>query len=184
LALQQRRSLPVPEPPKPEILPPATTALSLRQHAQRWFSDDNIDLFAHILDDWFRVPFTPVRIGLDGLIGLIPGLGDILAGIASFVIILAAWIRGVPYVTLVRMTVNVAIEVVIGSIPIFGDIFDIAWKANRRNYRLMVRHLRQPHRHTWKDYAFLLTLLAAILFILAVPFLVLLVILLWLAHRL
>ena len=174
----------MPEPPKPEILPPATTALSLRQHAQRWFSDDNIDLFAHILDDWFRVPFTPVRIGLDGLIGLIPGLGDILAGIASFVIILAAWIRGVPYVTLVRMTVNVAIEVVIGSIPIFGDIFDIAWKANRRNYRLMVRHLRQPHRHTWKDYAFLLTLLAAILFILAVPFLVLLVILLWLAHRL
>jgi hypothetical protein len=172
------------EPAKPEILAPETPAVSVRQRAQRWFSDENIDFFAHLLDDWFRIPFTPIRVGLDGLIGLIPGLGDILAGIASFVIILAAWIRGVPYVTLVRMTINLGIEVVIGSIPLFGDIFDIAWKANRRNYRLMVRHLRQPHRHTWKDYAFLLSLLAGALFILAVPFVVLLVIVLWIVHRL
>ena len=127
----------------------------MRQRAQRWFSDERIDLFAHLLDDWFHIPFTPIRIGLDGLIGLIPGLGDILAGLASFVIILAAWIRGVPYVTLVRMMVNLGIEVVVGSIPVLGDVFDIAWKANRRNYKLMVRHLRQPHQHTWKDYAFL-----------------------------
>jgi len=174
------------EPAKPELLPPenaSAAALTVRQRAQRWFSDENIDFFAHLLDDWFRIPFTPIRIGLDGLIGLIPGLGDILAGIASFVIILAAWIRGVPWITLVRMMVNLGIEVVIGSIPLFGDIFDIAWKANRRNYQLMVRHLGQPHRHTWKDYAFLLTLLGAALFILAIPFIVLLVILLWVAHH-
>ena len=181
-ATQNRMS----EPAKPELLPPenaSAAALTVRQRAQRWFSDENIDFFAHLLDDWFRIPFTPIRIGLDGLIGLIPGLGDILAGIASFVIILAAWIRGVPWITLVRMMVNLGIEVVIGSIPLFGDIFDIAWKANRRNYQLMVRHLRQPHRHTWKDYAFLLTLLGAALFILAIPFIVLLVILLWVAHH-
>jgi Domain of unknown function (DUF4112) len=179
----------MPEPLKPEILPPENSAsapapLTLRKRAERWFSDENIDLYAHLLDDWFRIPFTPIRIGLDGLIGLIPGLGDILAGIASFIIILAAWIRGVPYVTLVRMMVNLGLEVVIGSIPLFGDIFDIAWKANRRNYHLMVRHLRQPHRHTWRDYAFLATLLAGVLAILIAPVLVLLVLLFWIAHRL
>src|SRR5581483_10394500 len=135
---------------RPEVLPPEPTALTTRQRAQRWFSDENIDFYAHLLDDWFHIPFAPIRVGLDGLIGLIPGLGDILAGIASFVIVLAAWVRGVPYVTLVRMMVNIGIEVVVGSIPLLGDAFDIAWKANRRNYRLMVRHLRQPHRHTWK----------------------------------
>jgi hypothetical protein len=168
---------------KPEILPPESATPGLRERAQRWFSDENIDLYARLLDDWFRVPFTPIRVGLDGLIGLIPGLGDILAGIASFVIILAAWIRGVPYVTLVRMMVNVGIEVIVGTIPLFGDVFDIAWKANRRNYKLMVRQLRQPHRHTWKDYAFLLSLLAGALLILAVPFVAVFVFLLWVAHR-
>jgi hypothetical protein len=178
----------MPEPTKPEILPPANAplpgpALTLRKRAERWFSDENLDFFAHLLDDWFRIPFTPIRVGLDGLIGLIPGLGDVLAGIASFVLVLAAWIRGVPYITLVRMMVNIAIEVLIGSIPLFGDIFDIAWKANRRNYRLMMRHLHQPHQHTWKDYAFLLSLLAAVLAILATPIIVLLLILIWIAHR-
>ncbi len=177
------------DPPKPEILPPEMASgpgmyITLRKRAERWFSDQNIDLFAHILDDWFRIPFTPIRIGLDGLIGLIPGLGDILAGIASFVIVFAAWIRGVPWITLVRMMVNLGIEVVIGSIPLFGDVFDIAWKANRRNYHLMMRHIRQPHQHTWKDYVFLLTLLGAVLAILAVPFIVLLIIVLWILHQL
>ncbi len=177
------------EPSKPEILPPESasfpgTRLTLRTRAEGWFSDENIDFFAHLLDDWFRIPFTPIRVGLDGLIGLIPGVGDILAGIASLVIILAAWIRGVPWVTLVRMMVNVGIEVIIGSIPLFGDVFDIAWKANRRNYNLMMRHLGEPHRHTWKDYAFLLSLLAGALAILAVPFIVLLIIVIWILHRL
>jgi uncharacterized protein DUF4112 len=176
-------------PAKPEILPPEMasgpgTRITLRSRAERWFSDENIDLFAHVLDDWFRIPFTPIRIGVDGLIGLIPGFGDILAGIASFVIVLAAWIRGVPWITLVRMMINLGIEVVIGSIPLFGDVFDIAWKANRRNYNLMMRHIRQPHQHTWKDYAFLLTLLGGVLAILAVPFIVLLIIFLWILHRL
>ena len=83
-----------------------------------------------------------------------PGLGDVLAGLLSLVIPLAAWIRGVPYVTLVRMAANLGIGVLVGSIPIFGDVFDIAWKANRRNYRLLQRHLGEPRRHTWRDWAF------------------------------
>ncbi|MGA8108341.1 MAG: DUF4112 domain-containing protein [Acidobacteriaceae bacterium] len=170
----------MPEPSKPEILPPRPT---LRERAERLFSDRNLDLFAHLLDDVFRIPGTRIRLGLDGLIGLIPGLGDVLAGIASFVLIFAAWVRGVPYVTLLRMMINLALDVLIGAIPLFGDIFDIAWKANRRNYLLMTRHLREPRRHTWKDYVFLLTLAAVALAILAVPLVVLLLIVLWIAHR-
>ncbi|HTX40900.1 MAG TPA: DUF4112 domain-containing protein [Acidobacteriaceae bacterium] len=164
----------------PEVLPPQRP---WRTAAERIFSDENVDRFAHLLDDCFRIPGTRIRLGLDGLIGLIPGLGDALGGIASCVLIVAAWVRGVPYVTLIRMMVNLAVDVLIGAIPFFGDIFDIAWKANRRNYRLMMRHLRQPRRHTWKDYAFLMGLAAIILVILATPLLVVLLLLLWLMHR-
>jgi hypothetical protein len=171
-------------PPNPQILPPFSPRRTLRAHLERLFTDENLDLYAHLLDDWFRVPGTRIRLGLDGLIGLVPGLGDVLAGIASSVLIFAAWIRGVPYVTLVRMTINLGVGVVIGAIPLFGDLFDIAWKPDRRNYRLMVRHLRQPHRHTWRDWAFLLGLAAAILVILATPVVVLLIVLFWLLHHL
>jgi hypothetical protein len=90
-----------------------------------------------LLDEAFRIPGTGIRLGLDGIIGLVPGLGDVLAGLFSLVIPLAAWIRGVPYVTLVRMAANLGIGVLVGSVPLFGDIFDIAWKANRRNYQLL-----------------------------------------------
>jgi hypothetical protein len=171
-------------PSNPQILPPTRRpAPGLLSRARDLCSDENLDLVAHVLDDWFRIPGTPIRLGLDGLIGLVPGLGDIIAGVASTLLIVAAWIRGVPYVTLVRMLVNVGLEVAVGAIPFFGDIFIIAWKANRRNYRLMTRHLRQPYQHTGKDWAFLFCLLGGILAILAAPVIVLLAILVWLLHR-
>ena len=100
-------------------------------------------------------PAPRFRFGLDGIIGLVPGLGDVLAGLLSADHSVAAWIRGVPYITLVRMAANLGIGVLVGTIPIFGDIFDVAWKPNRRNYRLLQRHLGEPRRHTWRDWAFL-----------------------------
>src|ERR1700746_2801823 len=134
---------------EPDILPPISKSLPPRTRAgSNLFADENLDLLAHLLDDWFRLPGTSIRFGLDGIVGLIPGLGDILAGLASCIIILAAWFRGVPYVGLIRMVVNLGIDVVVGTIPFIGDAFDVAWKANRRNYALMVRHLRQPRVHT------------------------------------
>jgi len=69
-------------------------------------------------------------------------------------------------------------------VPLVGDVFIIAWKANRRNYALMTRHLRQPHRHTGRDWAFLLGLLGVVLVILLAPFVVLVVILIWMLHSL
>jgi len=133
-----------------------------------------------LLDEAFVIPGTGIRFGLDGIIGLVPGLGDILAGLLSLLIPLAAWVRGVPYITLVRMLTNVSIGLIIGTIPVFGDAFDIFWKANRRNYRLLTLHIAQPHRHTWRDWIFLLVLGFAISIIFAVP----LILIVWFLEKL
>ncbi|MGB7265588.1 MAG: DUF4112 domain-containing protein [Terracidiphilus sp.] len=136
-----------------------------------------------LLDEAFRIPGTRIRFGLDGIIGLVPGLGDALAGLLSLIIPLAAWIRGVPYIALVRMAANLGIGVLVGTIPLFGDVFDILFKANRRNYRLLCRHLGEPRRHTWRDWCFLLLLGAVMALILALPVVLVLWILAWLLRQ-
>jgi len=174
----------MPHSAKPDILPPESTVLRPRMRVgAHWFADENLDLLAHLLDDWFRLPGTSIRFGLDGIIGLIPGLGDVLAGLASCIIIIAAWFRGIPYVALVRMVVNLGIDVLVGAIPIAGDAFDIAWKANRRNYDLMMRHLRQPRRHTWKDYAFLFMIVTLLFAIFAIPIVLIVWLTVWFTRR-
>ncbi|HEY0796087.1 MAG TPA: DUF4112 domain-containing protein [Acidisarcina sp.] len=169
---------------RPEILPPLDTQVvpvgdvpqsvpHRTDHGQVLFSDENLDRLSHLLDDCFTVPGTSIRFGLDGIVGFVPGLGDLLGGLASCILLIAAWFRGVPYVTLVRMVANVAIEVGVGAIPVFGNLFDIAWKANRRNYALLTRHLAQPHRHTWRDWVFLSLLALALLAVVSAPVLLL-----------
>lgn len=151
----------------PDVLPPRSG------RGSRIFNDENLDVLAHVLDDWLPIPGTSIRFGLDAIVGLVPVVGDVLGGVASCVLLLAAWLRGAPYVTLVRMSVNVGIEVLVGSVPLLGDAFDIAWKANRRNFKLLTRHVQQPRVHTWKDWAFLATLAAAIVAMFALPVVVL-----------
>jgi hypothetical protein len=174
---------------EPEILPPGvfpheTKSLPPRTRlGVNLFADENLDLLSHLLDDWFRIPGTSIRFGLDGIIGLVPWLGDVIAGLASCIIIVAAWFRGVPYITLMRMVVNLGIDVVIGAVPLLGDAFDIAWKANRRNYALMTRHLQQPHRHTWRDWVFLLLLTLTVAAIFMVPLVLLIWAAEWFAHH-
>jgi hypothetical protein len=168
--------LSMPRNSQPEILPPRKPGPASRfQKASGLFADENLDFLAHILDEWFRVPGTSIRFGLDGIIGLVPGVGDILGGLASTILVVAAWVRGVPYVTLARMVVNIGIEVLLGTIPLLGDAFDIAWKANRRNYALIVRHLEQTRQQTWRDWLFL----SMIAVILAAIFLTPILLLLW-----
>lgn len=150
----------------PEILTPLRGRTGL---GRRLFDDENLDLLSHVLDDWFRIPGTSIRFGIDGIIGLVPGLGDILAGLASSLIVVAAWFRGVPYVTLARMVANLGIDVLIGAIPLLGDAFDIAWKANRRNYALLTRQIAEPHRHTWKDSVFLVAILLVLSVVFTLP---------------
>ena len=160
--------------PDPARERPAAITGQNRWDRGAWlFRDETLRSLEILLDEAFRIPGTNFRFGLDGIIGLVPGLGDVLAGLLSLVIPLAGWIRGLPYITLLRMAANLAIGVLGGSIPILGDIFDMWWKTNRRNYRLLHLHLREPRRHTWRDWGFLLALAAVLCAVFATPLLVL-----------
>jgi hypothetical protein len=154
---------------RPEVLPPR----------QNWkvkaganvFDDEHLDLLSHLLDDFLRIPGTPIRFGLDGIVGFIPGIGDILGGLASTIILVAAWVRGVPPVTIARMVLNVGVEMVVGSVPVVGNLFDIGWRANRRNYKLLAGSVASPaeaRRHTavsWTIFAVLGVVLVSLLLI-------------------
>jgi hypothetical protein len=161
--------------PEPEILPPLADGDEVhdRFRAGGAFRDENLDMLSRVLDTWFRVPGTNIRFGLDGIIGLIPGIGDVLAGLASCIIVLAAYIRGAPLITIVRMVVNVGIEVLVGMVPVLGDLFDIAWRANRRNYHLLERTLLTGRRDTWRDWLFMGLLSLGLMAMALLPFIVL-----------
>lgn len=96
------------------------------------------------LDSAVRIPGTGIRIGLDALLGLIPGGGDVAgAALSAYLVVLAAK-AGAPASLLTRMVGNVAIDAVVGTIPVLGDLFDIGWKANSRNLALIEDHLGAP----------------------------------------
>ena len=105
-----------------------------------------LDKLAQILDTAFSIPGTRFRIGLDGLLGLIPGVGDTIGAAFSAYIVLEAARLGAPKGILLRMIGNVAVETVVGIVPILGDIFDIAWKANVRNMALLREHRLEVSR--------------------------------------
>jgi len=99
---------------------------------------------ARLLDNSIPVPGTGRRIGLDPLLGLLPGVGDLAGAALSGYILLEAARMGAPRATLLRMASNVALESVVGAVPLLGDLFDAGWKANARNVRLLDRHLAAP----------------------------------------
>lgn len=103
-----------------------------------------LDRLAWWLDSSIPVPGTSWRIGLDGLIGLIPGIGDLTAGALSSYILLQAVKLGVPASVIARMALNVILESVLGTIPLLGDVFDFAFKANQRNVQLMRHYVTDP----------------------------------------
>ncbi len=92
---------------------------------------------AWLLDEAFAIPGTNQRVGLDALLGLIPGVGDTLGALLSTYIIIEAARRGASPWTVSRMLANVAVETIIGVVPIAGDLFDVVWKANLRNVDLL-----------------------------------------------
>ena len=153
---------------KPEILRPPQPRFRKGGAA---FSNENLDTLSHLLDDFIRIPGTPIRFGLDGIVGFIPGVGDILGGLASSIIIVAAWIRGVPKAVVARMVLNVAIETAVGSLPVVGNLFDIGWRANRRNYRLLAESLDLPQRHTATSWLFIAGVCVALAVLMAIPML-------------
>lgn len=98
---------------------------------------DRLRRFAWILDELFRIPGTKQRVGLDALIGLVPGVGDTIGALLSTYIILEAARRGASIWTVTRMLANVGVETVFGAVPLLGDLFDVVFKANRRNLALL-----------------------------------------------
>jgi hypothetical protein len=152
---------------KPEVLAPRV------KRGGKMFDDENLDLLSHLLDDFIKVPGLPIRFGLDGIMGAVPWIGDILGGIASCIIIVAAWYRGVSYPILLRMIANVGIEVVVGAIPVLGDAFDIAWRANRRNYALLTGSLYEPRKYTIQSWFFLIALCIVLMALVLLPMLLL-----------
>src|SRR5258705_1467033 len=139
-------------------------------------SNDHLDYIAALLDDIFRIPGTKIRFGLDALIGWVPGVGDAMTAVASFLIVFASWRRGAKGVTLARMIANVLLETAIGAIPVAGDVFHVVWKANRRNYRLLLREREQPSLRTGRDWMFFAVLLLGVIVAAAIP----IAILIWL----
>jgi hypothetical protein len=98
-------------------------------------------VLAFLLDEYFRIPGTKYRIGLDGLLGLLPGIGDTIGMLLAGYILFEAARLGVPYVVLLRMAGNIALDTLVGAIPLLGDVFDVAWKANKKNVALLNAYL-------------------------------------------
>jgi hypothetical protein len=108
---------------------------------------------ADLLDQRFTIPGTSIRIGLDPILGLIPGIGDAIANIAGSAILVIAARFHLPKIVLLRMGLNVAINAIIGAIPIFGDVFSIWFRSNAKNAELLERYAgmeaRRAERNDW-----------------------------------
>ena len=101
-----------------------------------------IELLARLMDGVFKVPGSRIRFGLDAILGLLPGVGDSLTALVSLYVLHAARQQGVPRIALLRMVSNVAIDVVLGSVPFLGDVFDLFWRSNEKNVALLRKHLQ------------------------------------------
>lgn len=121
---------------------------------------------ADLLDQRFTIPGTSIRIGLDPILGLIPGIGDALANIAGSAILLIATQFNVPKIVLIRMGLNVAGNALIGAIPIIGDIFSIWFRSNARNADLLERYAATGTRRAGlNDWLFVIGIIAAVVLI-------------------
>ena len=99
--------------------------------------EESLDRLGWVLDDLFRIPVLGWRIGLDALVGLIPGIGDTATTVASLYVLGAAVRYRVPKITLLRMGLNLGIDYALGSLPLVGDFFDAWWKSNQKNVALL-----------------------------------------------
>lgn len=99
---------------------------------------------ARVLDSAVGIPGTPIRVGLDAVLGLIPGGGDVACAALGGYIVMAAVRRGAPKAVLARMVFNVLLDTVVGSVPVLGDLFDVVYRSNQRNVALLERYAEQP----------------------------------------
>ena len=119
--------------PHIEIIPPGQLSADEQLAQLEWLAD--------LLDSRFILPGTNIRFGLDGVIGLVPFVGDIISALISFYLISRASELGLSPWVKTRMVWNVALDTVVGAVPIVGDMFDVSFKSNRRNIALAKRYL-------------------------------------------
>ncbi len=145
-----------------EVLPPEDRSGSRRTSASleplfRWL--------ALIMDEFLRFPGTKIRFGLDPIIGLLPGIGDVSSAIISAVALVHAARYGVPKILLARMATNILINELVGIIPGLGDAFSFWFKSNVRNYKLLRRYSAAPTRSRKGDWIFLVAVLSLLFII-------------------
>jgi uncharacterized protein DUF4112 len=124
-----------------------------------------------LLDSAFRVPGTNLTFGLDPILGLIPGLGDLTAPLFAGLLLLHAVRLRIPRVVQLRMLINAAIDLAVGVIPFVGDLFDFGWKANVRNLALLERYARPGTQASRGDWLFVLGIIAVLVAVAVIPLL-------------
>ena len=109
-------------------------------------SDDarRVHMLARALDSAIRIPGTSITLGLDAIVGLVPGAGDLASAVLSGYIVLASARMGVPPAVVARMILNLGVDTLVGSVPLLGDLFDVGFRANIRNAALLDQHLAEP----------------------------------------
>jgi hypothetical protein len=130
---------------------------------------DALRRWAVLLDSAFRIPGTRIRFGVDAIIGLIPGIGDISTPAFAAMILLQAVRMRLPIVVQARMVLNAGLDMLLGLVPVLGDLVDIGWKANLRNLALLERHARPGVRPARADYIFVIICLVALALIAILP---------------
>jgi hypothetical protein len=122
-----------------------------------------IEFLAWLLDNSIPVPGTGGRrFGIDALIGFVPVVGDLFGGLMSLIVVWRGSRMGLPRIVVVRMLANAAVDLLVGAIPILGDAFDLWFKVNDRNLRLIRRHLERPETSTRDDWLVVLGYLGVI----------------------
>src|SRR4051812_4107017 len=140
---------------------------------------ESLRRWAVVLDSLFRVPGTSIRFGLDAIVGLVPGIGDLASPVYTALILLEGLRLRVPAVVQARMVLNAALDMLIGLVPLFGDLADVAWKANLRNLALLERHAHPGTAPRAGDYLFVTLCLLVVATIAIVP----VVLLIWVLFR-
>ena len=126
-----------------------------------------------MLDSAMLVPGTKIRFGLDPILGLIPGLGDFVSPLFTIGILWQARDLGIPKIVQLRMIFNVAIDTLVGIVPVAGDLFDVAWKANDMNMALLERHAYAENPASTRDWVFVSAMIALLVVLAVTPFLLL-----------
>ena len=147
--------MPISKPPhsEPEILSPAAQ-IRLSDWQEKQEAEEvhleRLESIAKMMDAQFKLPILPIPIGLDTIVGLIPGIGDTISLGVAGIIVAGAKRLGVPKQSLIQMAVNIFIDWLIGLVPIIGDLFDIGWQGNLRNVRIARANLeaRWEQEHT------------------------------------